>query len=337
MDWSGAPRTNALQVQGSRSGVNVRKATARAGEPMTAAKAAGPRVAAFVAGGPMALAALEALADAYPLVAIVKAEPNRSVLRRVAAKLTRTEDPVSAWAERSSVPVIRASAAEERRAAGALSALRPDLGCIATFPRRIGPQLLAAAGATCVNVHPSLLPRHRGADPLFWTYHAGDPEGGVTVHVATDELDGGAILRQVVTPIDRGEPVGEVHERCTRLAAAELVRAISELSRGVATPREQDAAAATGAPRVKLGTRYSRLDHWSAEQGWHFLAGLLERYRDPLEDALAHPVQYGRVPGFEVRDPAHAPGTIVPVGAGWEAWTVDGMIALAPELPDRGS
>jgi len=294
------------------------------------------RVAAFVAGGPIAEAALAELAATHDLAVIVRARPRGPAWRLAASRLARRlslagGDPIGSWAAAAGVPVMVLAPGDEAGAATRLRAFAPDVGCIATFPRRIPGALREAAGRACLNLHTSLLPRHRGANPLFWTYHAGDAAGGVSVHLATEALDAGPVLLQEPVPIARGESVVEVHRRCASAGAALLARAVSLVGEGHAEAREQDESAATLAPSPRPGHAYAELGTWSCAQAWHFLAGMRPRYRDPLIDDRGKPVFYARVTGFEVRAPLVPPGTVVHQGAGWEAWTPDGVVHLAGE------
>lgn len=307
-------------------------------DPGTGRMAGAPvRLAVFAAGGALALAALEALAAAHQVVVVVRpgSSPQRDALWRRGARLARRavglapEDSVTAWARRAGCPMLTWTPGDEAAAAAGIAAHSPVLGCIATFPRRIPAPILAVAGRACLNLHPSLLPRHRGRDPLFWTYHAGDPQGGVSVHLVTDRLDAGALLCQRAFAIARGEPVTDVHERCAQLGGPLLAGAVGDLASGTAMPREQDEAAATVAPAIHPDRPYSRLVEWSCAHAWHFLAGLSPRYRDPLTDVAGRPVRYGRVEGYEERAPRSAPGTVVRSSSGWSAWTHDGVVFLS--------
>lgn len=284
----------------------------------------------------MALAALAALAADHEVVAIVRARPVRPPHRSwrgVAAGLARRlgllpTDPVTAWAAAAGVPVVGTSGNGEQ-AAHRLRAFGSEVGCIATFPRRIPDTLLAAAGRICVNLHPSLLPRHRGPNPLFWTYHAGDADSGVTIHQATPQIDAGAIFLQDRFPVARGESVVDVHARCATLGGAMLSRAVAQLASGQAVSVEQDETMVSLAPSPVPGRSYAALDAWPCAQAWHFLAGLVARYREPLVDNTGAPVSYTRVVGYEERRTLHAPGSVLREGSSWIAWTPDGVVTLS--------
>jgi len=305
--------------------------------------AEGPRarLAVFVAGGPLALAALSGLAARHDIVLLVRAgrQPGvRSAWRGPALRLARAlgvrpADPISEWARGAGVPILESRPGAEELTAQQMAAFRPDFGCIATYPRRIPSPLLAAAGRECLNLHTSLLPRHRGANPLFWTYQAGDSEAGVTVHRVTARLDAGPIVARAALPLARGEPIRQLHARCAEVGGPMLATAVTRLVSGSAAAVEQDEAAATSAPSPVPGRRYCELDRWSVEQAWHFLAGLVGYYTEPLTDSGGGPVRYRGVEGFEVREPPVAPGTVRREGAGWSAWARDGVVRLSASLP----
>lgn len=295
------------------------------------------RVVLFASGGPVAHCALDALAAAHQVLVVrpaARREGGIDALRSAAATVARglgllDDDALSRRAMELATPLLAARAGEDARVAAEVAAFRADVGCIATFPRRISEELIAASGTVVVNVHSSLLPRHRGADPLFWTYHAGDREAGATVHVATARFDAGPVLLREVVPIERGAPVTEVHARCASAGAHLLAAAVRLIVEGRATYEPQDEALATRAPRVRPGRVMSDLAAWDAEHAWHFLAGLVARYREPFADTDGQAVHYDRVEGFEVGAPRARPGSVEKTAAGWTAWARDGAVFLA--------
>ncbi len=303
--------------------------------------AAGPpaRVAVFVAGGPLALAALEALRTQHEIVVLVRAARRRSfraTLRDVARRVgLRPPDPIARWSTRFGIPMVTVARGDATGAAARVAALRPMIGCIATWPRKVPAPLLAAAGRECLNLHTSLLPRHRGASPLFWTYHAGDADAGVSVHLATDRLDAGPILERAALPLERGAPILGVHQRCADMGGPLLARAVSRLSCGTEVRTPQDDAQATPAPSPVPGQRYADLPRWSVAHTWHYLHGLVGYHQEPLCDAAGRVVRYAGVEGYEERTPREAPGSIVAVPGGWDAWARDGVVRLSASASVR--
>jgi methionyl-tRNA formyltransferase len=225
------------------------------------------------------------------------------------------------------IPVIRLTDANDSAVAERLSSLRPDLICIATFPRLIPPEIIALAPLGAINVHPSLLPRHRGPLPLFWTYYADDRMSGVTVHHASQVFDAGDIILQESFPLPRAYPATKLNEDVGLRGAALLRSAVQALACGQAPRVVQDERAATIAPRVRPGVPMVRFDEWDVERIWHFLAALSPRFREPLIDNEGRPVFYQTVTGFERRC-SSVPGTVEPIGSGWKLHCRGGVVLL---------
>ena len=77
----------------------------------------------------------------------------------------------------------------------------PDLVVLAGFMRIIGPELLAPFSGRMINLHPSLLPLHRGTNTYQQALDAGDTQHGASIHFVTAELDGGPVISQVAIPV----------------------------------------------------------------------------------------------------------------------------------------
>ncbi|NOY93048.1 MAG: hypothetical protein GXP55_17830, partial [Deltaproteobacteria bacterium] len=92
--------------------------------------------------------------------------------------------------------LLEASTLDEPAARRRIEAARPDALLSFFWPRRIPEWLLALPPLGAYGTHPSLLPRHRGPDPYFWTLYDGDERSGVTLHELEAEYDTGAIIRQ---------------------------------------------------------------------------------------------------------------------------------------------
>src|SRR4051794_33572606 len=102
------------------------------------------------------------------------------------------------------IPAFELRRAAEPAALRALAQLRPDLGCVACFPLRLPPELLALPPLGFLNMHPSLLPRHRGPDPLFWTLRDGGERAGVTIHYMDERFDTGDVALQAPLALPDG-------------------------------------------------------------------------------------------------------------------------------------
>lgn len=131
---------------------------------------------------------------------------------------------------------------------GAIAGLAPDLIVAACFPRRLPDVLLAIPTHGSLNLHPSLLPRWRGPDPLFWTFHGGDALAGVTIHRMTSTFDTGPILWQRAIGVAAGVRAHELEEALAEIGAAALAEVVRDVWGGADSPRDQDGSLATHAP-----------------------------------------------------------------------------------------
>jgi methionyl-tRNA formyltransferase len=289
------------------------------------------RVALFAAGGEIPLRTLEALAPACEIVGIVR--PGRPVgmrgaLREALRQVQGRPDAVSAFASRRGIPERRARGAGDPSLAAWLHARGTEMICVATFPWRLRPDVLAVPRLGAANVHASLLPRHRGPNPWFWVYHADDRETGVSVHVCAPEIDMGAVLAQEAWPLQRGYPVAALHADVAQRGARLLAEVVSSAGHNRHTSQPQDPLAATNAPRLTPGVPMIGAD-WGAERTWHLLAGTVGQYREPLRCG-GEPVPYERAPAFEIMPARAAPGTVERVSEReWRLWRVDGCVTLA--------
>jgi methionyl-tRNA formyltransferase len=91
--------------------------------------------------------------------------------------------------------------ASPARLAPLLAAYAPDVGVCCTFPARIPDSALAVPRYGIVNVHPGLLPRYGGPNPMGWALRNREHEMGMTIHRMTSEIDGGPILAQGTVPV----------------------------------------------------------------------------------------------------------------------------------------
>jgi methionyl-tRNA formyltransferase len=119
------------------------------------------------------------------------------------------------------IPVFELARAAAPEALAVLRERDPDVACVACWPRRIPPALLALPRHGFLNLHPSLLPAHRGPEPLFWTLRAGH-QPGVTVHAMSAALDAGDIAAQKAVDLPDGVS-GPVAERICATAGGELL------------------------------------------------------------------------------------------------------------------
>lgn len=127
--------------------------------------------------------------------------------------------------------------------------LKPDVMVVVAYGQIIPPAVLAIPAKGVVNVHASVLPRHRGAAPIAHAILAGDDETGITIMRMDEQLDHGPILAARTAPIGAGEDAAVLTARLAEMGAELLVETLERLDSIAAV--EQDHAEATVAPRLK--------------------------------------------------------------------------------------
>jgi len=149
------------------------------------------------------------------------------------------------------LPVLQPERLRDASFASALRALAPDLIVVAAYGKILPPAILAIPPRGCLNVHASLLPRHRGAAPIPRAILAGDTVTGVTVMVMNEEMDAGDILLRRETPIAADDTGGTLADRLAHLGAGAIGEALDGLARGTLRAIPQPADEATFAPRIE--------------------------------------------------------------------------------------
>ncbi|MDQ3127148.1 MAG: methionyl-tRNA formyltransferase, partial [Chloroflexota bacterium] len=195
----------------------------------------------FVGSGSFAVPVLQALAAApeTELVGVVTA-PARKAGRRGEVRPT----PVAEAAEGLGVPLLTPERLRAPDSIAAILALRPALAVLADYGQ-IVPKPLLDLRHGALNLHPSLLPRHRGATPIPATILADDAETGVTLMRMDEGLDTGPIVAVDRWPLTGTETAPELEARAASAAAGLLARSLAPWLGGELDAVPQDEAAAT--------------------------------------------------------------------------------------------
>ena len=151
----------------------------------------------------------------------------------------------------SSIPLFQPERIKREAPIEELRALQPDVMVVMAYGQILPRAILKVPRLACLNLHASLLPRHRGAAPIQAAITAGDAETGVTVMYMNEGLDTGDILLQSRLPIAADETGRSLHDRLGQIAPAALAEALQQLEAGTAPRIPQDAAAATYAPKLE--------------------------------------------------------------------------------------
>lgn len=163
-----------------------------------------------------------------------------------------TPSPVKTAAAEAGIPVfqperIRRDGAED------LKKLHPDLCVTAAFGQILSQEILDIPVMGNINVHASLLPKHRGAAPIAYAIMNCDREAGVTTMMMDAGIDTGDMLLQAKTGIGESETCGELTERLSLTGAELLIRTIRELEAGTLKRVPQNEAEMTYDPMLCKG------------------------------------------------------------------------------------
>ena len=189
---------------------------------------------------------LESLIEAYDVVGVVT-QPDRPAGRgrRI------TEPAVKKVAVAHGIPIMQP---RQMRAPEALAHLRdwaPDVLVVAAYGQILLPAVLDLPPHGCVNIHPSLLPRWRGAAPIAAAIRHGDSTTGVTIMVMDPGMDTGPILNQQEVPIFPEDTTKSLDGRLALLGAELLIKTLPGYLSGKIQPQAQNDDLATFAPRLK--------------------------------------------------------------------------------------
>jgi methionyl-tRNA formyltransferase len=202
---------------------------------------------------------LEALArdSRYQVVGGVT-QPDRAAGRSRAPE----PPPVKRMAVQLDIPVFQPESLRDPAAVEQLAALRPDAGVVAAYGEILRKNVLAIPPHGYLNIHPSLLPRHRGPTPVPGAILAGDAETGVTVMLLDAKMDSGPILAQQRVPLPPDARSGQLTEELFRLGSGLLLGALAGYAAGNLVPSPQDDSQAT---YTKLLNKQAGAIDWSAD------------------------------------------------------------------------
>lgn len=192
-----------------------------------------------------AVASLDAvLAEGEVVAVVTRADKPRGRGLRV------EPPPVARAANEYALEVLQPASLRDPAFLARLRALAPDAGVLVAYGRIVPPEVLAIPPRGIVNVHPSLLPRYRGAAPVARAIAAGDTETGVTILYLSEELDAGDVILQKTVRVAPDDTTRTLTARLAEEGAALLAEALPLIEAGRAPRAPQDGAQATWAPRL---------------------------------------------------------------------------------------
>ena len=211
----------------------------------------------FIGTGEIGAPVLRWLQDSpeHELVGVVT-QPDKPVGREQRIQAP----PIKAALGASDVSVLQPERIKRDEAVQQIRALAPDVIVVMAYGQILPRAVLDIPRIACLNLHASLLPRHRGAAPIQSAILSGDAETGVTVMYMDEGLDTGDILLKRTIAIAPNETGGSLHDRLAEISPGALEEALHLLQAGNAPRIAQNTAEATYAPKLE---REHGLIDWS--------------------------------------------------------------------------
>ena len=182
----------------------------------------------------------------YPVVGVVT-QPDKPQGR--GRRLTPA--PIKVLALDKGLPLFQPIRVRDEAFLRTFRTIGADVAVVAAFGQILPKDILEGPPWGCINVHPSLLPKYRGAAPMNWTLINGEIITGVTIMSVNEGVDTGDILLQEETPVASDETYDLLHDRLAKMGADLLLRTLQDMEAGRAQRRPQDNALVTYAPRLK--------------------------------------------------------------------------------------
>ena len=195
----------------------------------------------FMGSPEFAVTSLERLViNGYDVVAVYT-QPDRPAGRGRAL----VAPPVKEAAVKRGLPMLQPDSLRSVGAVAQLAAFKPDVIVVCAFGQILPQSVLDVPPYQCVNVHFSLLPRHRGASPVAAAILAGDEFTGVSIQLVRKKLDTGPVLARAAIPVSSQDNTGSLTDKLSLVGAYLLLEALSGWRRGEITPSPQNEDEAT--------------------------------------------------------------------------------------------
>lgn len=201
----------------------------------------------YLGTGDIGLPTLEMLfTSAEHHVLAVVTQPDKPVGRHQELQAP----PVKQLALKYHAPIFQPVKIRERSAIEQIQYLKPDVIVVMAYGQILPSEILQIPSVACLNLHASLLPRHRGAAPIQAAIESGDRDSGITVMYMAEGLDTGDVLLKQSLRLDSRETGGSLHDKLAKLAPAALREALLQLKQGRAPRIPQNNVEATYAAKL---------------------------------------------------------------------------------------
>jgi methionyl-tRNA formyltransferase len=284
-----------------------------------------PRLRLVFMGSPeFAVPSLERLILNHYRVEAVYTQPDRPAGRGRAL----VNSPVKEAALRGGLPVVQPVSLRSAEAVSRLADLHPDVIVVAAFGQILPRSVLDMPRYGCLNIHPSLLPKFRGASPVAGAILAGDEFTGVSIMLLDAGMDTGPVLVRAAVPISPLDNTGSLTGKLSLVGAMLLQEALAGWLRQEITPQPQNDAEATYATLIakedgEIDWHLAATSIWRRARAFHPWPGCYTRWRGK-QLKIVEAVPLAEKGGLEV-------GRVIALGgreAGLGVGTGDGVLGV---------
>jgi len=182
------------------------------------------------------------------------------------------------------LPVVQVASLKRAEVVAQLAGFQPDVIVVFAYGQILPQSVLDIPGYGCINIHPSLLPRFRGASPVAAAILAGDEFSGVSIMLMDRGLDTGPVLSRAQIPISPQDTTGSLTARLSLVAAHLLQEVLVHWVRGELTPQPQNEAEATHCSLIskeegEIDWHLSAVDIWRRVRAFQPWPGCYTRWQ----------------------------------------------------------
>ena len=200
----------------------------------------------FFGSSEFSIPVLEAILSSKYAVSQVITTPDRKKGRgqKIASSIVKT------FSEERRLPVLTPEKLSMLEVVEKIKRAAPDFLIIASYGKMVPKSIFSIPKIASLNVHPSLLPKYRGASPIQSAILNGDTETGVSIAEVTSELDSGDIFAQMKTKIGENENAFELSDRLSKMAGKLLLEVIHQFEAGKISRTSQDSSKSVYAGKI---------------------------------------------------------------------------------------
>ena len=234
----------------------------------------------FMGSPEFAVPPLEHLVLNQHQVVAVYTQPDRPAGRGRALLASPVKRTAAVW----KLPVVQPASLKRPEVVAELAGFHPDVIVVAALGQILPRPVLALPRYGCLNIHPSLLPRFRGASPIAAAILAGDEFTGVSIMLMDEGLDTGPLLARAQVPIAAIDTTGSLSAKLSRLGAQLLLEVLPRWLRGGLTPKPQNEARASYAGPIskeagEIDWQLAAVDIWRRVRAYHPWPGAYTRWQ----------------------------------------------------------